>query len=364
MNAFGRMLVVVAAVVAGSFARPAESSAKEFSHPRPTVRSWRTEPSAFLAETADGEVYDKRTGNRIGSRLADATIRDAEATLERGLGGTGEAAFQGEHGSFAVQLLRAEASAEGRIGTSSASGRVQARAIVAGARVDYARQIGDDLNNARVFTAGEAMIGSEAEAGGAIGLSENGAVAELDAGAFAGGKVSGETGGSITLCGISNALKVTGNASYGIGAEARYAFELDWSTMTVRYGGRAALTAGLGIGAGVEHELSLEALLNDPKVAKECLERGLGKAAAFVRRRGVDLAEGLRILGEAGVRPLSRAVTAIRNAMSEPAAVSVLHLARFLDGPRRTGTQIERSASTRSGPSIASVPGAGIGMRR
>jgi vacuolar-type H+-ATPase subunit H len=125
---------------------------------------------------------------------------------------------------------------------------------------------------------GEALVGGTADARAELGISTKALVAQGEASAFLGGKVSGTAQGAVNLFGVDLiTAKGTAEASVGVGAGAKGAFNVDWTTGTVTIGGGVSATVGLGAGASGETTIFFG------KAAQQA-KKGIGKAAQQAKR--------------------------------------------------------------------------------
>ena len=80
--------------------------------------------------------------------------------------------------------------------------------------------------------------------------------------------------------------------SAGAGAGAVGFFKVDWVKGSVKFGGNADATLGLGAGAGGTVEVSIEQILKDPRMAGLCVKDGVTKF-------GKSLSDGAVAVGNA-----------------------------------------------------------------
>lgn len=103
------------------------------------------------------------------------------------------------------------------------------------------------------------LLGAEARANGTLEASLDRVLANGRVGAHLGGRAEGQLTGNIGLNNIGEVEgTVKGEISYGLGAQAEGYFEFDWSTMSVRAGGKLSATLGIGAGVGFETKISVK----------------------------------------------------------------------------------------------------------
>lgn len=103
------------------------------------------------------------------------------------------------------------------------------------------------------------LLGAEADINATLEVSLDRVLANGRIGGHLGGKAEGTLTGRVGLQNVGHVDgKVTGEISYGLGAQAEGYFEFDWSTMTVRAGGKASATLGIGAGVGFKTEISVK----------------------------------------------------------------------------------------------------------
>ncbi len=248
--------------------------------------SWNSDP--VLGTDAIGRTYDKRTGGllqphdrRRREKIAEARLRDGLyddrtrfpveliAVGDGGATGFTGAGFEngrrtlasGRAGEVYADVDRVEGyyTAGLHAGRNGIGGRagVQGEAVAVGLQAVSTRlEVGDARAHANVYGRAKAFLGADgrAELQATINTRRVNFVAE--AGAFVGAKARGEVVGSAKFLGIGVRTTLAAEASFGLGAEARGYFRVDWSTMTVRIGGKAAATFGGGLGAGAMVEIS------------------------------------------------------------------------------------------------------------
>lgn len=265
--------------------------------------TWNTDP--VIAKGPRGQLYDLNTGRLLTPQeVADATERANAYAVPRsvtvveygdaGALGITEGAFvngratlvEGEYGRIDVNALRLDGqwSAKGGISREGVTGSFYAKGQatlfgITGETKTFALGDPNGLTNATVMAKGQAYVGAEAELDANVLINREGVSGNVSAGAFAGGKAEGDIVGGFSICGVSLGATGHGEVSYGIGAEAQGYFKVNWATMTVKIGGKAALTFGGGAGAGGEVEISLSKLMKDPRAAAMCALDGLKKAA-------------------------------------------------------------------------------------
>lgn len=196
---------------------------------------------------------------------------------------------EGRHGRIGMDVLRADGSYKGSIGVTKeglrADAVLQGSAILVGVSGETGRYgLGDPngLNNAGVQGTGRAFVGADGQAVGSAAISRRGVNAVGNVNAFVGAKAKGEVTGTTTLCGLSVTGTGTGEVSAGAGVGASGTFRVDWATGTVKLGGQADATLGLGGGLGGTVEISAEKIIRNPGAAKDCVVGGVKAAGAAV----------------------------------------------------------------------------------
>ena len=159
----------------------------------------------------------------------------------------------------------------------------RAGAYVGRAEGEFAAMDRDGVVTGGVKGEGSAyLLGAEARANGTLEASLDRVLANGRVGAHVGGRAEGQVTGEI---GLNNIGTVSGTAkgeiSYGLGAQAEGYFEFDWSTMTVRAGGKASATLGIGAGVGFETEISV-------KPAVDWAVENVGRPVASAVGRAAD----------------------------------------------------------------------------
>lgn len=293
-----------------ALAVPGIASAKDRSRPKHKVWSGRTghERPAKYDPPPNLALKTWKTGERT-TGLDAGPFEDGRVDL-----------LEGDAGRVGIDVLRATGngnvsagiSTEGLIAKAHAEGRVTLVGLNAETRELTLLGDPDGLNAVTASAAGEVFVGGQAEADAALIVGPGGITAETKAGAFVGGKATGEIATTGTLCGVGLGVTGTGEASYGLGAEAEGAFKIDWSTWTVKFGGNASLTAGAGAGAGAEVEISFEKLKENPAVAMQCAldlldDVGLRQTAERAIAMGTDLVAAANDLKDRGTALLGRA---------------------------------------------------------
>ena len=113
--------------------------------------------------------------------------------------------------------------------------------------------------NGETSVNGQAYIGAEATLNATAELSTERLRLNGRAGAFAGGKLEGEIKQTVGLENVGDiSATLQGEISYGIGAQAEGYFNVDWTNMSVKFGGRASAALGVGAGLGFETEISVK----------------------------------------------------------------------------------------------------------
>ncbi len=259
-------------------------------HNRPEIWARNSDPIVAERPNRPGKYYDARTqpgrerGTLNAGEVADANNRAGLYDQQPNIVTLGEASTQGEvglnagpfqdgrwnlaggnegdPGRLSLDVLRAEGTAKTGFGATD-SGGVQAYVDVRGQAtlVGLNGEIGGQTNvggvNLNGKASGQAYIGADAQLIGQATIDRNGVLLNGRAGAFAGAKATGQLEGGAELGGNSAKVAVLGEISYGIGAQAEGYFKFDWATWSVKYGGRANVTLGVGAGVGVQGELNL-----------------------------------------------------------------------------------------------------------
>lgn len=352
--------------------------------PNPEYHPTAWNSDAIVAVDKRGVVFDKSTGRALTAAEAKEAMARADlygskksVTLwqKNATGATGIDAgpFQdgratlakGDLGEINVDAFRLQGDAQAKFGATrdgvAANVYLKGQATLIGVNAQ-SRTFGfgdpDALTSATASGAGQAYIGAEAELDATLGVSKTGVQGNVHAGAFAGGKVEGDLTGQISICGVQINLAGHGEASYGLGAEADGYFKVDWSTMTVKVGGKAALTFGGGAGAGGEVEISLAKLLKDPRAAGRCALEGLTKAAkkgVEVLSNGADAVTGFVASG-------AKKLCFWCKDDKKPSTVATRELPH---GPSATpGTNVGRNSRTTPSTVHPTVARDGVGIRR
>ena len=321
-----------------------------FGDSRTTVNGASRNSDPVVAANRDGRLYDKRNGRFLsedgaadamdradaynrprGVTLADWKLtgdKPAAAGLNAGPFEDGRADILGggpdDPGRLSVDVLRAEGEGGAQVvaleNGYGANAELKGQLTLVGINGEVGKKWGDDMNNVNVGAKGQAYVGANGELGGSGEITTDGVTARGKAGVFAGGKAEGEISGGFTICGVNIGAKGTGEVSYGIGAEAEGYFKVNWSTMTVKIGGKAAATFGGGAGAGGEVEVSLAELMKNPNAAANCAFEKLKAAGEFVIRKGGELVDAAVDLGEAGIEKLGEAADVVGGAISDGAS--------------------------------------------
>lgn len=277
----------------------APPGSKEIRHNRPEIWARNSDPIVAERPNAPGKYYDARTqpGRERGTlnrgEVADAreraglydqqpnvvTLGEVSTDLPNGekrAVGLNAGGFEngrrdilgggeGDAGRLSVDVLRAEGTAKAGWGATD-SGGVQASVDLRGQAtlVGLNGEIAGRTNVGAVDLVGKAegqvFVGADAQAIGQATIDWRGGPRVMvngKAGAFAGAKATGTVEGGVEYGGNSAKAQVLGEVSYGIGANAEGYFKFDWATWSVKYGGRANVTLGVGAGLGVQGELNL-----------------------------------------------------------------------------------------------------------
>ncbi len=406
--------------------RPAINSKKGHTLPggRTSANGWAVNSDPVVAENRNRRLYDKRNGQFLSQSQAEAAKRSSKY-YEAGTGvtlfelKTGTQDINGNYqpdatglnaGGFkdgrynilheagspnagtipnrlSVDVLRAEGQGTVKVGVIpggvAAAAQLRGQATLIGLSGEYTRSFGDSdsINTAQVSTKGQAFVGAAGELQAVANVSNRGALLTGRAGAFVGGRAEGEAGGSVTICGVQIGAKGVGEVSYGLGAAAEGYMVVNWSTMTVKFGGRAAATLGLGAGVGGEVEISLQKVLENPAMAARCALQPLADLAVAAYETGRDLVLAARDLGAQGIEQLTNAYDAVSSyvgdtlsqasdfvsngiqslcfwcSKSAPAPNAVATNSQGLQLPRNSRTVV-------SGPSQPGSGGPSIGLRR
>lgn len=265
---------------------PGPGSGWEKTHQPREVWSRNSDPIVAERPNAPGKYYDARQqDNRVRGtlgkdRVADAkeregyydqknsvTIASGEKELWKGAvveGSAGE--FNKETGNGAkveACALCTEGKISGNAGITAngvqASGTFEAGAYLAKVDGEAGAKYNGDVVQAGVNAKGSAFVGAQVKGTGTVEISRERITANGKVGAFAGGKAEGSVSGEVGLTNVGTAKgTVTGEISYGIGASAEGYFTVDWSTWTVKTGGRVSATLGVGAGVGFQTEISVK----------------------------------------------------------------------------------------------------------
>lgn len=330
--------------------------------------SWSSDP--VVARDHYGALFDKRTGRAI--READAkeamdradlyatptsvTILEKDASGATGIDAgpfrNGRATLvEGSLGEVHVDALRLDGTGQARAGITkdgvAANVFLDGRATLLGVGAQ-SRTFGlgdpEALTSATAQGSADAFVGAEALLDANASVTRHGVQGNVHAGAFVGGKAEADGTGQVSICGVQVNALAHGEASYGLGADAAGYFKVDWSSMSVKVGGRAALTAGVGAGAGGEVEVSLAKLMKDPRAAGRCMVDG---AKTALTTAGHALAEGAGAVKNAIASGAHKLCFWCKDD-PKPAAPAT--------APFNRGTNIGRNARTI--PPAAGVPGA------
>lgn len=278
---------------------PVPGSGWEKTHQRPKIWSYDSDPIVAERPGKPGKFYDARTGdNRIRGTMnkdvaADAIERrgyyEPKKTVNLYDWTTGEKAvginagpfkdgrwtvagnenFDGSKengGRLSVDALRLSGQADAKVGVVTQGYGVQGnvalkgQATLVGINGEFAQKWGRGGPVEGGFTGkGQAYVGAEAYAIGTAEISTQRLTANGKIGAFAGAKAEGELSGEIGSQYVGSIKgTVKGEVSYGIGASAEGYFTVDWTTMTVKVGGRASAALGVGAGVGFDTEISVK----------------------------------------------------------------------------------------------------------
>lgn len=192
---------------------------------------------------------------------------DAKLTFfEHDIGTAQDAVFSGQAGSEMLGIDYSVISAEV---LGSASAEINKHSLRVGAEGQagiYLGKISGDIIshqfpplgpvNAGLVAAGTAFVGAEV-CGKAAAVFDTKSLnfgVDVDAEAFAGGKVKGEVEGAWNVAGIDGSVKASGSLNYGIGASAKA--DVGFNQDSIKVDIQAGLTLGLGFDAGISFELN------------------------------------------------------------------------------------------------------------
>lgn len=260
---------------------------------------WSTDP--VVGERRNGQKYDVRTGEP----MSDAQVADAEEREALADGPSGprvifwtradpyeQALWQAGDEDANVAFGKATAnetySAAFQGGVASAAYESENRLALLEAHGEH--EIGlveGSRGKAALNLAADGMVGSEMTVTGAANVKKRAAWVNGGVDALAGARVTCEISPEAILCGLQIAYTASPEAAAGYGASVGGYFGYDFAQWKIKAGGKAAVVAGVGFGVEQEIEIDLQALVNDPKAVKDCLEGAandaLDKAKYVVR---------------------------------------------------------------------------------
>lgn len=196
---------------------------------------------------------------------------------------------EGRHGRIGMDVLRADGTGRVAIGATREGVKLDAVAQgtatllgISGETGSYGFGKPDDLSRANVQGQGRAFVGADGQGTLSAHLTKSGVHAVAGAQVFAGAKAKGEITGTIAICGLAVTGTGQGEVSAGAGAGAVGFFKVDWAKGTVKIGGQADATVGLGGGLGGTIEVSLEQIIRNPNGAGDCVRNGIKSASSAV----------------------------------------------------------------------------------
>lgn len=353
---------------------PGPGSGWEKSHQPREVWSRNSDP--IVAERADapGKFYDARNqDNRVRGtlnkdRAADAvdrqkyydqknsvTIASGEKELwkagvvEGSAGEFDEATGNGAKIEACALCTDGKVSGSAGITSDGVQATVSAEAGAYLAKVEgkAGAKYNGDVVTAGAGAEGSAFVGAQATGTGTAEISKQRVVANGKVGAFAGGKAEGQVSAEAGLTAVGTVKGTAmGEVSYGIGASAEGYFTVDWTSWSVKTGGRASATLGVGAGVGFQTEVSVKPAV-DWTVKKA--GQAYDAAASGVSRAGNAISGGARAVANklcfwcddpappaAPMRPqqqINRGATPPRHSPTAlPPAVHVRQTAKEADG--------------------------------
>lgn len=345
----------------------------------PNNPNMRGTPYANKGQVATAHEHKEDFEQPRGVTLISTSGKGPIAGLNAGPFKDGRAnVLDGHYGEVNVDVLRVDREYSAGVGIGNGNVQAQAGGRVVATLVGVHAEtknltLGDPngINNAMGQLEARAYIGADAEGNISAHAGKDGIGGQAEAGAFAGGKAEVQGAGTVTICGVAVNLTGVAEASYGIGAKASGAFDINWSTMTVRVGLKGSLTVGGGLGAGGTVEISLDKVLRNPEAAAKCVADHLLEAGKFVVEKGGELVDGAVNLGGRGIDALGRGADAVSSTISD-AGHGIANFFGFggRDNPPPTrpiavgptpGSNVSRNSPTTPTASAtgASTPGAG-----
>jgi hypothetical protein len=293
---------------------PGPGSGWEKTHQPREVWSRNSDPIVAERPNAPGKYYDarqqdNRTRGTLGKdAVADAnerngyydqknsvTIASGEKELWKESVVSGKAGEYNKETGNGAQVEACALCTDGKISGNAgitangvqASGTFEAGAYLAKVEGEAGAKYNGAVVQGGVNAKGSAFVGAQVKGTGTVEISRERITANGKVGAFAGGKAEGQVSAEAGLTNVGTVKgTVMGEVSYGIGASAEGYFTVDWSSFTIKTGGRVSATLGVGAGVGFQTEISVKPAVDwvagKAKAAGSAIANGASRAGSAI----------------------------------------------------------------------------------